>query len=172
MLSPDVQLVVDASGLNPRPRVGHLTNLSRGLLSRCLAHEGDVTCTVRIPSTWCEQKRWDDILVTLPPQMWILMSLSVPLIMHDVSEKPRPTRATWQGLSWIRYAVNSAWDLPVPAEYSRSGVNVSGYWAKVFNGLPRSTRTLLRYYLNFYRGDGSPVSLTGCPVCEKGSVNG
>lgn len=170
MLSPDVQARVDAFPLDSRPRRGHLTNLSRGLLSHCLAEPGDATCTVRIPSTWCEQKKWNDILVTLPPQMWILMSLSVPLVMHDVSEKPRETRAVWQGLSWIRFAVNCAWDLPVGKEISRSRMNVNPYWAKVFHELPTSTRNLLRYYLNFYRGDGGSVNLKGCDVCGKGSV--
>lgn len=172
MLDPQVRAVIDS--LMPVRSERHLVNLSRGVLAsnQCPVPRGTTVYMVRIPSTWCEQKRWNDILVTLPPDVWMSLAVGAPCVMHDRSEKPRPTRATWQGLSWIRFAVNTAWDLPVADEYSRSGMKVNRYWTEVFVGLPKSTRTMLKYWLNYYKGDGDSVSLTGCKTCEKGSANG
>lgn len=173
MLSPDVQAFLDT--LLPLDKETHFLNYSRGLLAndgKCGIDRDLPVYALRIPSTWCEQKRWNDILVTLPPDLWLSMAYGQPAVVHDRSEKARATRAVWQGLSWVRYATNAAWDLPVAAEVSRSGMNVNSYWAEQFHALPKSTRNLLKYWLNFYRGDGSSVNLRGCDTCDKGSANG
>ncbi len=167
MLDKDVQALVAQGAPIRTPK--ELVNLSRGMLADCEIPYDFSPITVRIPSSWCEQKRWGDILNTLPPDLWLAMAVGAPCTMHDRSERQRPSRAMWQGLSWIRYAVNSAWDLPVADEFSRSGMKVNAYWAKQFAELPKPTRNLLRYYLNYYKGDGKSVLLASCHVCEKGT---
>lgn len=153
----------------------YVVNLSRGLLN--LDHipgsHFPVSIT-RIQSTSCEQKRWPHILETLPPDFYLQLAVGRTGFFHDVSERPRLTRATWQGLSWIRFAINTAWGLGwptrerglrVPDEFSRRGVNVTGYWDHVYRNLPRSTKSVLNYYKGYRYDSTNPVALHPCRQC-------
>jgi hypothetical protein len=90
-------------------------NLSRGTL--CGPPKDARYC--RIQSTWLEQKRWEDVLLAVPVDMYYHLAQGHKIIVHDQSEKPRLSRAQWQGLSWIRFATNIAWYEASPAEFSR-----------------------------------------------------
>lgn len=87
----------------------HFLNLTNGLL--CAGHVPDIDSArfMRLQSTWCEQKRWDDVLLTLPPDFYMALATGRPITCHDVSEKPRRTRAMWQGLAVARRICGWAW---------------------------------------------------------------
>lgn len=106
-------------------------NLSRGVLCGPPANAR----FMRLQSTWCEQKRWEDILWTTPPDLYYHLALGDTVIVHDQSEKPRLTRAQWQGLSWIRHVVSTTWYGAAEPEFSRSGMLVSGYWEEQYGRL-------------------------------------
>lgn len=126
----------------------HYANLTNGLLC------GPATAgLIRIPSTFCEQKMWGRVIYGAGPDMLATLARGYPVVVHDQSERQRNTRAQWQGLSWLRYACSAAWGLPLPTEYSRSGMNVTGYWEGVYRGfLADSDRAWLGYFKRFADG--------------------
>lgn len=165
MLAPEIGQAWNS--FTPQPAVRHYLNLSRGLLVNHLP-DGSSVNMIRIQSTWCEQKMWARIIDTLPPDFWISMAVGDCLVVHDVSERPRQTRAVWQGLSWIRYAVGRAWGLPEQPELSRSGMTVNKHWDHVYRNLPGSVKNVLKYYGNFFKGQRLPIALVACNTCARG----
>jgi len=142
-------------------------NLTRGALCPHLRNDswsGSADYRyVRIPSTWCEQKEWDRILTTLGADFLMDLAQGVQVSVHDFSERPRETRAMWQGLEWIRYALIRTWypsDESRVAWTSRSGMTVASYWNAQYLRLNRNTVGMLEYYGNFTTGDG--VNLRSC----------
>lgn len=116
-------------------------NLSRGLL--CAPDDARI---MRLQSTWCEQKEWDKVLMTTSPELYYRLAQGDEIIVHDLSEKQRETRAQWQGLSWIRVATSLAWYEVTPVEFARNGMNVTSYWVKQFGKLDRKTKRYVRRF--------------------------
>jgi hypothetical protein len=137
----------------------HFINLSNGLA--CADRpEGDVHF-LRLQSTWCEQKRWADVLATIGPDFLFHLATNDVLIIHDRSERPRLTRALWQGVPWVRYACQRAWGLPVERALVRGGVDVSTYFEKQYVAIaPRLVRQIA--YFGKYVGEGLATTL----ACE------
>ena len=132
----------------------HVANLTNGVLCA----PADATY-LRIQSTWCEQKRWEDLLWAMPADLLVNLALGHKVIVHDQSEQQRATRAQWQGLSWIRYALRAAWDLPEGREKSRSNMDVTHYWWQQWRDLDFPVRRHLNYYKAF---DPTQVDLVPC----------
>lgn len=124
-------------------------------LTNGIACAPDGARLMRLQSTWCEQKRWSDILWTLPADFYAFASDGADLVVHDQSERARLTRAQWQGLSWVRYALRTAWGLPEAAEFARNGMNVTGYWRSVWAQTDKRTRS----YLDYFAPKGVPIAL-------------
>lgn len=129
----------------------HYANLSRGVLCPCLPPGHGY---VRIQSTACEQKRWGQVALSLGPDVLVRLRRGVNVVIHDVSEKPRVTRAMWQGVPWIRYALRRAWGLPGGKVVSRSGMDVTSYADECWKNLPHTVRKELAYFKKF--GDAAP----------------
>ncbi|MBF6332449.1 hypothetical protein [Nocardia transvalensis] len=85
----------------------HFANLTRGLL--CPHLVGYEVRYTRIQSTSCEQKRWHDVIFGAGPDLLMTMALGRLAIVHDQSERPRETRAMWQGLVFVRRACEHLW---------------------------------------------------------------
>lgn len=161
---------VQALGAVLRSRPPHYRdyiNLTRGALCPHLDDLDPIYLAmvryVRIPSTWCEQKRWGDILTSLGADFYMDLARGVDVTVHDVSEKDRETRAMWQGLEWVEYACTRTWyrgDEDRVQWVSRSGMNVRRYWDAAYKSLGDTHLALLRYYGNFIRGRG--VNLSSC----------
>lgn len=139
-------------------------NLTRGALCPHLDELEPVDLRyVRIPSTWCENKRWEDILVGLGADFYMDVARGLDVQVHDFSEKPRETRAMWQGLEWVEYALIRTWyrgDEDRVQWKSRSGMNVRRFWSACYQSLGEPTLALLRYYGKFTTGAG--VHLRSC----------
>lgn len=138
--------------------VYHTANLSRGVLCPHLI-DTQPDIFLRIQSTACEQKRWDQVALSLGPHVLYLLSSGHTIIVHDFSEKPRTTRALWQGVPWIRYALEKAWGLTPSPVISRNGMDVTEYTEECWKSLSDSTKKELGYFSRF-----SPkrVSIFGC----------
>lgn len=134
----------------------HYRNLTNGL---CCGHNPLDGRYVRLQSTWCEQKRWADVLTHLSPDLLIHVAFGEDVVVHDRSEKRRLTRACWQGLSWVRFACRRGWDLEPAVEVSRGGQDMGAYWAVVWDGLDRPAKAWVRYFRRFATGD---VQLSCC----------
>lgn len=138
----------------------HFVNLSNGL--KC-GHQPDRPHYLRIQSTWCEQKRWNDILITASADLLYHLATGEHVIVHDKSEKDRVTRALWQGMAWIVYACERSWGLPARKPIMRNGHNATGYFHGVFDGLPEKTVNYLRYFRQYNDGTTTP-DWTPCSV--------
>lgn len=138
----------------------HFANLTRGLMCGSGA-----TGFCRIQSTHCEQKQWRDIIYGAGPHLLLTLAThDVPIIVHDMSEKDRETRAMWQGLTFLTYACQRAWKLPLtPAIMRRRhGMDVTHYFKERYNKLTSSTIQYLDYYRQFMPEGKTSLSLVSC----------
>lgn len=119
----------------------HFANLTNGIICAPQNYR-----FVRIPSTWCEQKRWDRVLYGAGPELLLLAAAGHEIVVHDQSERQRMTRAQWQGLSWLRFACAAAWGLNPQREFSRNGMDVSSYWEAQYARLGDTDRSWLEYF--------------------------
>lgn len=135
----------------------HYLNLSRGtLLAANVSERYQVLPSelrvCRIQSTACEQKRWAYVLDSLNDDLLYNLALGNRVYVHDVSEKPRVTRALWQGLPWIRHVLYRRW-LTLETETwiyrGGRGVNVTAYFDRVARALPRGTKRRVDYFRRF-----------------------
>ncbi|WP_043654432.1 hypothetical protein [Nocardia thailandica] len=122
----------------------HFANLTRGLLCPHL-HGVDVHYT-RIQSTQCEGKHWPQVLASAGPDLLMAMALGHEIVVHDVSERDRETRAMWQGLTFIRRTCETVWGLPLTPIPGRGGHAMETYFDTEISWLPRPTRKAIRYY--------------------------
>ena len=103
---------------------------------------------VRIPSTWCEQKLFWKILEALPPEFYLTAAQGkVDLIVFDAS-KHTESRALWQGCSFIEYAINRCWTGKIIKQIDRNK-SADKYFDYLYRNLPKSTKSVLKYYKKF-----------------------
>lgn len=138
----------------------HYANLTRGTLC---PHLGQCECShfCRIQSTSCEQKHWDRVIYDAGPDLLHYMGQGAEIVVHDFSEKPRETRAMWQGLSWIRYAAQRILhQTPTPIT-GRGGAAMQVYFEREYDHNDRLIRALkaLAYHL---RDDSVVINITSC----------
>ncbi|GAA3832383.1 hypothetical protein GCM10022226_62010 [Sphaerisporangium flaviroseum] len=134
----------------------HYLNLSRGLL--CAPHV-EQPRFLRLQSTWCEQKRWADVLWTLSPDFYYTLAIGQALTVHDVSERPRVTRACWQGLAWVRFACARLWGTDRGPAPGRSGMDMSPYFTRELNALDRRVCRYVTYFGQFHAGRPLDIQL-------------
>lgn len=142
----------------------HFRNLTNGILCAPQDSRGNV----RIGSTTCEQKQWDSVLRQAGVDMLALLAQGHSVVLHDQSERPRQTRAQWQGLSWIRYACARAWSIPAAEEFSRNGANVTVYWGEQYASLSKADLNYLRYFrpLVMKHPDPRPLNQINLRPCD------
>ncbi len=141
----------------------HFVNLSNGVL--CMGDTEHFPLPAeahwtRIQSTACEQKRWADVLRDAGPDLLIHLAVGYDVVVHDQSERPRVTRACWQGVPWIRYACQVAWTGRADPVKSRNGMDVTDYFEKQWRRLKHADRQRVRYFKKFYRG--GPIAIAPC----------
>lgn len=133
-------------------------NLTRGLLCGCDIQHPHF---LRIQSTHCEQKLWGRVLHDAGPDLLMHFAWGEPVTVHDLSEKPRVTRALWQGLPWIRYATERIWNGSALTEpMVRGGVSVSGYFDEQFRLLDKSVVKWVGYFGKHWCGE--PIKYDLC----------
>lgn len=64
---------------------------------------------VRIQSTACEQKRWGFIIEDLSYEFLIHAAMGNVCRIWDTSARKKVSRAIYQGLPWVKYAVERVW---------------------------------------------------------------
>jgi hypothetical protein len=129
-------------------------NLTNGLV---YLGEVDNPSFIRIPSTWCEQKRWDDILNSLPPEFYLACASNVEIMVYDAGKR-RITRAQWQGIPFIEYVLNRRWfDVILDETFYEERIrSARPYFEHVYKNLHRRTKKLIDYYGKFLTRD-SPI---------------
>ncbi len=101
---------------------------------------------IRIQSTWCEQKRWNDIIFALSDDLLFNLAIGNKCVICDCSAKNRIPRALWQGLEVIEYFLNKYW---FGKNYSCKGraKGMENYLCNIT--LTNSTIKKLKYYKKF-----------------------
>lgn len=125
-------------------------NLSAGLAwrGRILEPYG----FVRIESTACEQKRWGEILDGLDHSLLAPLALGHMVTVYDCGARKPVSRAIWQGLPWIRYALARRWFDREARAIVRGGCNCTAYFREVFEALPAEVFRRVDYYRGNARG--------------------
>lgn len=134
-------------------------NLTRGLLC---GRDVEAGRYLRVQSTWCEQKRWSDVLLTTSPDLFFHAAQGHVCVVHDRSERERLTRAQWQGLSWLRFACSTAWYGKAEPEYARRGQRIDGYWQQCWDSLPERTRKYVGWFSRWSVGLHVAIRPCGC----------
>jgi hypothetical protein len=132
----------------------HFANLSRGLLCPGFSYDWHYS---HIQSTHCEQKQWDKVIMGAGVDLLYRLATDEPVIVHDLSEKNRPTRATWQGVEWIRYAASRCWNLPYEGVRGRGGRSMEQYFSTVY----REDLPLLPSLRKYVVHRNSPIRMVG-----------
>ncbi len=114
---------------------------------------------LRIQSTACEQKRWEDILNGLSPDFLLLAAMGENICVYDYGARKNISRAVWQGLEWIKYVLYLRW---CGTEYLPEGraKSMQPYFDQQYFKLSKKTKRMLDYYRKFAVGTINIHSIT------------
>lgn len=103
---------------------------------------------IRIQSTACEQKRWDFILQELDYNFLLDLALGEEVVVIDYgANKPVP-RACYQGIEWVKYALNKCWFGKEEKAIVR-GYDSTNYFRECYAKLDKRTLKKLEYFKKF-----------------------
>ena len=147
----------------------HFINLSSGLdWMPEFAGRSDVSF-IRVQSTWCEQKRWDDLLRDIDSNLLMHLALGYECIIYDASAKRDMSRALWQGIEMLRYCLSAAWGLPYDPPSNMRGIeHAASYFHDVWSSLDTHTKRKLRYFSKFLHTDELKLR----QVCRRTNLDG
>jgi len=114
---------------------------------------------IRIQSTWCEQKRWNDIIADLDYTFLMHLALGYKCIVYDCSRR-KMSRALWQGIPWIKYVLDRMWF----GRNSKAKVknwDVTNYFDNQFQTLTERTKTKVKYFKKFLLTDRIDIEIYG-----------
>ena len=103
---------------------------------------------IRIQSTACEQKRWDFILQELDYNFLLDLALGNNVTVVDYGANKEVSRACYQGVEWIRYALNNCWFGKDEKSFVR-GTDVTNYFSECYAKLDKRTLKKLNYFKKF-----------------------
>jgi len=103
---------------------------------------------IRIQSTQCEQKHWDQLLRDLDYEFLMSLALGYNCIVYDYSQRKECPRACWQGIPFIIYVLQRRWFGKKGPVWIRE-MNVEPYFEQVYYGLNKKTKKKLDYFKKF-----------------------
>lgn len=103
---------------------------------------------IRIQSTACEQKRWDFILQELDYNFLLDLALGNNVTVVDYGANKEVSRACYQGVEWIKYALNKCWFGKDGKAFVR-GTDVTNYFGECYAKLEKRTLKKLSYFKKF-----------------------
>ena len=117
---------------------------------------------VRIQSSHGEAKQWDKMLLGLDYAFLLDLAMGHHVIVIDASQRKPESRAIFQGVPWIRYALTRRW-LGRDEKVIVKGMNVSSYFSERYNyGISKETKNKLDYVKKLVITD--KVRLSGVSV--------
>lgn len=103
---------------------------------------------IRIQSTACEQKRWDFILQELDYSFLLDLALGNNVTVVDYGANKEVSRACYQGVEWIKYALNNCWFGKDEKAFVR-GTDATNYFGECYAKLEKRTLKKLNYFKKF-----------------------
>ena len=64
---------------------------------------------VRIPSSYCETKSWDNLLFSLDSNFLMNLAVGNTCIIYDYSQNKEMPRALYQGVEYIKFVLYKRW---------------------------------------------------------------
>lgn len=127
----------------------HFINLTNGI--QAVEDHGltDVRF-IRIQSTACEQKRWEDILMQLSDDFMISAALGHRCVVYDYGANKSVPRAIWQGLEWIKYVLWRHW-YGRPYRPIGRAITMEPYFDEQYRKLSPRARARLAYFKRYCR---------------------
>ena len=123
-------------------------------LTNGIEYLGDIKADgfIRIQSTACEQKRWDFIIQELDYSFLMDLALGEIVMVHDMGANKETSRAIYQGLEFVKFALNKNW---LGKDYIPKvrGFNCYKYFIEVYNNLDKRTLKKLDYFKKFLKTD-------------------
>ena len=129
----------------------HWLNLTNGLEMVLRGYDINDLRIMRLQSTWCEQGLWGDILDAIPDEFLFRLALGDKCIVYDYSAKRQIPRSIWQGLSWVRYAVQRRWGEGLAKPEGRAKPMLR-YFGEQYSALTKRQMNRLDYYGKFHVG--------------------
>lgn len=108
---------------------------------------------IRIQSTSCEQKRWDFILQELDYSFLLDLALGNNVTVVDYGANKEVSRACYQGLEWVKFALNKCWFGKETKAFVR-GTDATNYFKECYAKLDRRTLKKLNYFKKFLTTGG------------------
>ena len=143
-------------------RFKYFINLTSGIELLNIVSPGSGVMFVRIQSTHCEQKLWDRVLMELDNNFLLWCSLGYTCVVMDCGSRKRVSRALWQGIPWIRYALTRSWFRRCLEDNYVNGHECSEYFSKVYEQLPSVVLNRLGYFRKFLTGDKVDIVTVSC----------
>ena len=127
----------------------HFINLTNGI--QAIEDHGltDVRF-IRIQSTACEQKRWEDILMQPSDDFLISAALGHRCVVYDYGANKQTPRAVWQGLEWVKYVLWRAWWGRSYRPIGRA-ITMEPYFAEQYARLGPRAKARLSYFARYCR---------------------
>lgn len=114
---------------------------------------------IRIQSTYCEQKRWSQLILELDYDFLMNIALGHECVIYDFGARKPVPRALYQGVEFIKYALHMRWlrQLYQP-QISRSGCKENGhkcekYFNQCYQDLSDRAKKKLDYFMPFVVGE-------------------
>ena len=104
---------------------------------------------VRIQSTICEAKNWDKLIQDLDYNFLMDLAQGNKIEIYDTSSKKRISRALFQGVEFIKYALNRRWFDNENAQAMVKEQNVTAYFKHEYERLSKNAKSKLDYIKKF-----------------------
>jgi len=125
----------------------HFINLTNGI-EAIKDYSLEEYSFIRIQSSKCESKKWDDIIQELDSNFLLNLALGNKCIVYDFSAKRTISRAIFQGIEFIKYVLYKNWFNEKIVVFVR-GNNCSEYFDKAYKNLSKNSKNKLKYYKKF-----------------------
>lgn len=127
---------------------------------------------VRIQSTACEQKRWEDILMQLSDDFMLSAALGHQCVVYDYGANKDVPRAIWQGLEWIKYALWRHWCDRGPYQPIGRAQPMERYFDEQYRQLGPRVKARLNYFKRYcpYGEEALRISSVTGPTSRDGDT--
>jgi hypothetical protein len=125
---------------------------------------------VRIQSCACERHLWNKILSDLDYNFLMDIALGYTVIVCDASPHKMFSRALYQGVEFIKYALNRIWLDKMTIPYVK-GIRCDKYFNEEFNKLDKSTLKKIKYLRKFLNTDKIDIICISTTTTHDGDYN-
>jgi hypothetical protein len=139
-------------------QVRHFVNLTNGIQA---IEDYDLRDFrfIRIQSTACEQKRWEEILLSLSDDFLMSAANGAECIVYDYGANKTIPRAVWQGLEWVKYSLRRRWHGLEHGPQGRAATS-GMYFAENYGRLSKRAKARLDYFSRYIFGPLRVSALT------------